>query len=288
MKILFRVEYLFFISLAFFIRILPRSIAYFVGRQMGLVWAIISRKRFQTAYDNISFAFPDYTKPQKIKMVYECFKNMALSGVDLFRLDLYTKSDFEALIDSEGKENIDKALLKSKSVIFMTAHLGFWESGAFVFPFLGIDANFIAKKVKNPLIDAYILKQRTCKGGDSIDKKNGIRKMLKTIQEDKSIAILIDQHIHKEEAVYVPFFGRNAYTSPIIVTLAAKKKLPIIPIFCYRQPQNRFKIVVHEPIIFEDDIDNGVTNTTYINKVIEDAIRKSPEQWMWIHRRWRD
>lgn len=255
---------------------------------MGLIWSIVSRKRFQVAFQNLTLAYPEFSKSQKNAIVKECFKNMALSGVDLFRLDLYTKTDFEKLIDFEGKENIETAFKQSKSVIFMTAHLGFWESGAFVFPFLGINANFIAKKIKNPLIDAYILKQRTCKGGDSIDKKNGIRKMIKTIQEDKSIAILIDQHIHKDEAVYVPFFGRNAYTSPIIVNLAVKKSLPIIPIFCYRIPNNRFKIVVQEPIFFKDDGNNGVTNTTQINQVIENAIRKSPEQWMWIHRRWRD
>lgn len=288
MKIKHRIEYILFICLAHIIRILPRDVAYFIGRFMGRLWSIVSRNRYQVAFQNLTFAFPEYSKTQKKSIVAKCFQNMALSGIDLFRLDLYNQFDFDHLIDFEGKDNLEIALKNNKSVIFMTAHLGFWESGAFVFPFLGIDANFIAKKIKNPLIDAYILRQRTSKGGESIDKKNGIRKMIKTIQEGKSIAILIDQHIHKDEAVSVPFFGRNAYTSPIIVNLAVKKKIPIIPIFCYREPKNRFRIVVHKPVYFEDDQNNGITNTAQISLIIESAIRRSPEQWMWIHRRWRD
>lgn len=255
---------------------------------MGYLWALISFKRYRIAFENLTFAFPEYSNSQKRSIAIKSFQNLALSGVDMYRMDLYTKSDFENLIDFEGKENIEKAFCKNKSAIFMTAHLGFWESGNFVLPFLGIAASVIAKKIKNPYIDAFILRQRTCQGLQSIDKKNSLRKMIKVLQEGKSIAILIDQHVQKDEAVFVPFFGRNAYTSPIVVNLAAKKKIPIIPIFCYRQPKNRYRIEIGEPIYFSEDKDKGITNTTAINLVIEKAIRKSPEQWMWIHRRWRE
>lgn len=286
-KISHRIEYLLFYSLAVFIRIMPRAMAYFLGRKLGLAWAFVSRKRFATAFQNLTFAFPEYSDAQKRKVIYECFQNLALSGVDLFRLDLYTKNDFETLFTIEGVENIEKYLQDKTSMIFMTAHLGFWESGAFAFSYFGIEANPVAKTIKNPLINDFIIKQRTFMGNEIIDKKNGIRKMLKTIQEKKSIAVLIDQHVHKEEAVYVPFFGRNAYTSPVIINLAAKKSLPFVPIFCYRVPNNKFRIVVHPPVLFNEDGDSGATNTTVVNKIIEDAIRVHPEQWMWIHRRWR-
>jgi KDO2-lipid IV(A) lauroyltransferase len=286
-KFLHRIEYLFFIILATFIRIIPRNLAYFFGRKLGLLWALISRKRFHTAFQNLSFAFPEYTNSQKKRITYACFQNMALSGVDLFRLDLYSKSEFERLFEVEGKNNLEIALKKQTSIVFMTAHLGFWESGAFVFPYFGLAANPITKTIKNPLINDYIIRQRSFMGNEVIDKKNAVRKMLKTIQEKKALGILIDQHIHKEEAVYVPFFGRNAYTSPVIINLAVKKGLPFVPIFCYREAKNRFKIIIHEPIFFEDDHNGGATNTALVNQIIENAIRKNPEQWMWIHRRWR-
>ncbi len=282
-----RFEFLLFYSLAVLIRIAPRSLAYFFGRKLGLLWAFVSRKRFHTAFQNLSFAFPEYSDAQKRKIIYKCFQNLALNGVDLFLLDLYSKSEFEKLFTIEGKENLEKALQMQQSNIFMTAHLGFWESGAFVFPYFGLEVNPVTKTIKNPLIDDYIIRQRTFMGNEVIDKKNAIRKMLKTIQAKKSIGILIDQHIHKEEAVYVPFFGRNAYTSPVIINLATKKGLPFVPIFCYREPNNRFKIVIHPPIVFKEYNDGGVNNTIAVNQIIENAIRISPEQWMWIHRRWR-
>ena len=169
----------------------------------------------------------------------------------------------------------------------MTAHLGFWESGAFIFPHLGIKVNPITKTIKNPLINDYIIRQRSFMGNEVIDKKNAIKKILKTVQEKKSIGLLIDQHVHKEEAVYVPFFGRCAYTSPVIINLATKKKLAFVPIFCYRESGNRFRVEILEPIFFKEDNNGGATNTSLVNKIIENAIRKSPEQWMWIHRRWR-
>jgi len=282
-----RIEYLLFYCLAIIIRIMPRATAYFLGRKLGLAWAFVSRRRFATAFQNLTFAFPEYSDAQKRKVIYECFQNLALSGVDLFRLDLYTKHDVETLFTIVGIENIEKYLQDKTSIIYMTAHLGFWESGAFVFAYLGAEVKPVTKTIKNPFINNFIIRQRTFMGNEVIDKKNGIKKMLKTIQDKKSIGILIDQHIHKEEAVYVPFFGRNAYTSPVIINLAAKKSLPFVPIFCYRIPNNKFKIVIHPPVIFKDDSDGGATNTTIVNKIIEDAIRVHPEQWMWIHRRWR-
>lgn len=284
---LYRIEYILFLAIASLIRYLPRSWAYSLGRFLGLLWANFAKKRFLTAYQNVEFAYPQLSKKEKLKIVYGCFKNMALSGVDQFCLDLYGKNELETLFDMEGEENLHRIQENHQSVIFLSAHLGFWESGSFVFPYYGLQVCLIAKKIKNPLIDAYIVKKRAANGVEMIDRRSGLRKMIKVLQDKKSLAIMIDQHIHKEEAVYAPFFGRNAYTSPIIVSLAAKKNLPIVPIFCYRQPKNRFKLVIHEPIYFEMDKDHGLTNTTQLNLIIENAIRKHPEQWMWLHRRWR-
>ena len=177
-----------------------------------------------------------------------------------------------------------------RGVLLATAHVGFWEVGTFFLPTLGFPCAFVAKKTKNPYINDYVVKMREHSGGQVIDAKKGARQIVKTLLEGNCVGVLIDHHIRKSEAVQVPFFGRPAWTTPIITQIAMKRDIPVVPIFIYRTPEFKYRTVISEPIMLAGEVtDEKVTaNTAQLTRIIEDAIRQEPSQWFWVHTRWKE
>ncbi|PCJ62113.1 MAG: hypothetical protein COA79_05340 [Planctomycetota bacterium] len=285
-KLNHKIEYFVFFFFAIFIRLIPRSLAYWFGRRTGSLAYIILKSRKHIALDNLRFAFPEKETSEIKLLCKECFKNLTLSMIDMFRLDLYSEKLCKEIMEIEGEEFLRKASSEKDGIIFLTAHIGFWEAGVFLFPRYGFKTNFVAKKIKNPLISEYIFEKRKMYDGDVIDKKNGLKKILKTLKNNDAIGVLLDQHAHTAESVTIDFFGRPANTSIGVIQIASKKQVPIIPVFCYRIPKNRFKVIVHKPIYLNSKV--GLEkNAEEINEIIENAIKEYPSQWMWIHKRWR-
>ena len=283
-------EYIPFITIATLVRALPRGIALALGRRLGALGRLLQPKRVAITDDNLRQALPELTESQRQELIREVFTNLGLGFIEMLRLDLFDgKYDLDRLFSIEGEEHLHTAMAMKRGCILLTGHLGFWEAGSFVFPVLGLPVAVVAKPMRNPLVDAYFRRLRQNYGAYLIDSKKGARRIFKALQQNHAVGILMDQHITQREAVAVPFFGRLAHTTPIIAQIAIKNRIPIVPAFAYRNADNSYRAVISPPFVLDGEAnqENILAATTRLTRCIEDAVRKEPGQWFWVHRRWR-
>ena len=284
------VENILFRAAAALLRALPRRLALAIGAGLGRLSRHLLGKRNRTARANLQQAFPEMDPAELDRTLARHFRHLGLSGVEMLLLDrLNDPAQFNHYVRVIGKEHLDQAAALGKGVILLTGHIGFWEIGAIVLPKLGFRADFVAKRMKNPIIDNYVQQIREQGGCQVLDAKRGARRIIKSLAEKHCVGILIDQHMTPKHAVQVPFFGRFAWTTPIITQIAMKQQVPIVPTFCWRTPDYRYEVEFQEPILLADDpAPEAVTaNTALLTACIETAVRRDLSQWFWVHRRWR-
>ena len=283
-------EYIPFIAIATIIHLLPRDAALALGRQLGTLARHLVPRRARIADDNLRHAFPEMPDAEREELVKQVYREMGHGFIEMLRLDKYKgKDDIEKFFTIEGLKHIREALELGRGCIILTGHVGFWEAGNFVFPTLGIPLGVVAKPMKNPLVDRYFRRMREASGTYIIDTHKGARKIFKALQNNHAVGILMDQHMPRRQAVRVPFFGRPAYTTPIIAQLAMKNQVPIVPAFSYLNNDNTYRAKVSPMFFLEKDLsDEGiVAGTALMTKKIEEGIREDVSQWFWVHRRWK-
>ncbi len=283
-------EYALFLSLVFVVKAMPRPLALRFGAWLGLLSQVLLPKRRKQAMENMRLAFPLMPEEELRKNVGEMFRHLGKSGIEMLLLDTFkTEKDLEKHFSFHGLEHLREAYKLNKGVFILTGHLGFWEVGTFFLPMLGCPADFVAKRMKNPHVGRYFQRLREAGGGKVLDAKHGARRIVKSLAENRAVAILLDQHTTPSAAVKVDFFGRPAHTTPIITQIAMKNGVPVVPSFSYRTKDNRYEIVF-EPMVLLDADRNPeavVRNTALLTSYIEEAVRRDITQWFWVHRRWR-
>lgn len=283
-------EYIPLLAIAHLVRLLPRSGALAFGRRLGTFAMRLQPKRVRIADDNLRHAFPEIPPRERQKIVRQVFGNLGLGFVEMLRLDMFDgKRDLDRLFTIEGAEHVHAALALGKGCLLLTGHIGFWEAGNFVLPSLGIPAGFVAKPMKNPLVDTYFKRLREHYGTYIIDSRKGARRIVRALQNNHLVGIVMDQHIARKEAVRVLFFGRPAYTTPIIAQIAMKHQVPVIAAFSYRNADNTYRIVISPHFFLTDDMSeaNILASTQLLTEKIEAGVRHDISQWFWIHRRWK-
>ena len=284
-----RLEYILFLPLSFFARILPRNLALWLGSQLGWLSQYLLPKRKQQAIENMRLAFPQMPEMDLRRNINEMFRHLGKSGMEMLQLEQFKSDEDLKFFTFHGLENLKEAHAQGKGLFILTGHLGFWEVGTFFLPKLGIPVDFVAKRMKNPYIDQYFKRLREAGGGRIIEAKHGARRIIKALGENRAVAILLDQHISPPAGVQVQFFGRPAYTTPIIPQIAMKQGTPIVPSFSYRRDDNHYDIYFEPMIILaqEPGEEAVLRNTQLLTDHIEAAVRKKITQWFWVHKRWR-
>ncbi len=284
-------EYIPFIITATIVRLLPRDAALALGRKLGKLGMLLQPKRVRIADKNLRHAFPEKTREELDALVKQVFSDMGVGLIEMVRLDLFDgKKDLKKLFTIEGEEYVREALKLEKGCILLTGHIGFWEAGNYVYPTLGFPIGIVAKPMRNPLVDSYFRRMREHYGGYVIDSFKGARRIFKALQQNHLVGILMDQHMPRSQsAVRVPFFGRPAYTTPIIAQIAMKYQVPIIAAFSYRKDDNTYLVKMSPHFFLDPEMteEGIVASTALLTKKIEDAIRHDVSQWFWVHRRWK-
>ncbi|APG28554.1 hypothetical protein A7E78_12295 [Syntrophotalea acetylenivorans] len=277
-----------FLPLYVLVRHLPRKAALWLGAGFGrLLGRFMSSKR-RIATNNMAKAFPELSEAELRQRINAMFVHIGKSVMEMLRLDLFRKTDLGDIFHVKGLENLQQAYDCNRGVIVLSGHVGFWEVGTFLFPMLGFPFDFVGKRMKNPLADRFITRLRESAGGRCIDSKSGARKVLKSLNEKRGVAVLIDQHRSSREGVAVPFFNRPAMTTPIISRLAMKYQIPVVPVFSYRTADDNYDVEIQPMFFLQDEPESSVEeNTALLTSIIEEAIRKDETQWLWLHRRWR-
>jgi KDO2-lipid IV(A) lauroyltransferase len=196
-------------------------------------------------------------------------------------------------IEVEGEENLRAARRLGRGVFLLSAHLGGWELGAIRAGMLGEPIAPVVRPLDNPLLERELSRRRTRFGNRPIAKRDAARDVLRALRRRETVAILIDQNVLPREAVFVPFFGRLAATTPALARFQLSTGAPVVPVFTWPQGGGRYRLVFEKPILAEEfegeaQREEAVRRATarYM-EVTEAAIRKNPAAWLWMHDRWR-
>ena len=248
------------------------------------------RKEREKAIGNLSVAFgKEKSQEEILRVCYKSFENLGKGLIEVLQFPKLTQENVDRVVTFQGKSNIDDALSKGKGVIILTAHFGNWELLGASLALSGYRTNFIVRPVRSPLMDEMITRNRENMGIRCIPRGASIKKALRCLKRNELLGILSDIDT-KVDGVFVDFFGRPAFTPSGPVSIALKTGATIIPVFIIRQNDDRHKIAIEEPLELEitgNRSEDILGNTARLTRLIESYIRKNPEQWIWIHERWK-
>ena len=254
-----------------------------------LFYYVSPRHRFITIH-NLKCAFPEKNMDEITNIAKGVYRTMGIVLADFFDIPFLTRENVRDLVDVEGLEHLEKALEKNKGVLLFGAHLGNWELAVIVISFLLKPMVVIYRPLDSPILDNLVEFVRSSTGNAPLPKERAMRQMIRGLRKNEIVGILIDQNMAWYEGVFVDFFGRPACTTNGLAALALYSEAPVIPGYIVRLQNGKYRIVLMKEmdvVRTGNDEEDIVTNTQNFTKVFEDVIRQYPDQWLWIHQRWK-
>lgn len=264
---------------------LPRPLAETAARALLRALALAVPRLRRTARRNLELAMPGLEPRRRERIVAEMFRSLARMAVVFARLPRLHRQNISELIRYDGFEHFERALARGRGVLFAAAHLGNWELSAYAHGLLAGPMDIVVRPLDNPLLDRLVERRRTLCGNRIIPKKDAARAVLRALRENRAVGILIDQNASAAEGVFVDFFGRKACASAAFVRLAARSGAAVIPGFAlWSEAEGRYVLRFYPPVEITGEVQR---DTQRLHALLESVIREHPEQWLWIHRRWK-
>jgi len=261
---------------------LPLPLAYGLARGYARILDLAIPRLRRSASQNLAFALPG---KNPIPVVDGVFRSIARLLVAFARFPSIRRDTIGRWIRCEGMEYYEDAKRKGRGVLFATAHFGNWELSAFAHALLAAPMNVVVRPLDNPLIDRLIERRRALSGNVPIFKKDYARAILKALAANEAVGILIDQNASLDTGVFVDFFGTPACAGAGFAKLAARSGASVIPGFAiWSDPEQRYVLRFYPPIAMTGDV---ARDTQALQSQLESVIREYPDQWLWIHRRWK-
>ena len=260
-----------------------------LGQVFGRVAYRLAGELRRTGEINLQLAFPEKTPEERRELLKGSFESLGR----VLGLFSHFGDPIESIMSGVEPMALERlqAAQKGRGVIFCTAHLGAWELTSFAVAHLGYPMSVIVRPIDNPKIEEMVDRYRTRTGNRTLDKFSAARSMVKTLRSGEFLGLLFDLNALENEAIFVNFFGVPASTNFMTAKLALRSDVPIIPVFApWDKTRQKFLLQVNEPIKFEssDDQEADVRElTTRLTQHFEDQIRRYPDQWLWIHKRWK-
>jgi Kdo2-lipid IVA lauroyltransferase/acyltransferase len=234
---------------------------------------------------NLGFAFPGQTEKEREQIISSVFHSIARLLVSLARFPDLDADNISSWIGYEGLENYLDAKRLNRGVLVATAHLGNWELSAFSHAFMTEHMHVMVRPLDNPLIDQLVEERRTLSGNLLIQKRDAARAVIKALRANEAVGILCDQNTTASEGVFVDFFGKQACASAAFVKLAHHSGAAVVPGFAiWDDSSRRYRLRFYPAIAMSGDV---AADTQSIHSLFERVIREYPDQWLWIHRRWK-
>jgi Kdo2-lipid IVA lauroyltransferase/acyltransferase len=270
---------------------LPRGVARSVAASFaGAVYAALPKLQ-RTAEFNLRLAFPDWDDARRKTVIRAMVRNLGWMAAEFARLPHYSKTNIEDVVVLDGHENFLEGQRRGKGVLYLTGHIGAWELSSFAHALYGFPLHYMARPLDNQRLDALVNNYRCLSGNRPIFKNESARTVLKILREAGTVGILADQNTMPEEGVFVDFFGKTACTTTGIARIALHTDAAVVPGYVFWDEGIRKYRLRFEPLVdlvrtgnSEQDI---LVNTQKFAKVIEGIIRRHPEQWVWVHARWK-
>lgn len=269
--------------------IFPMSAARAVGGGLGMLVYWLDARHRQTAIDNLRAAFPARSEAERRAIARGVFAHVGCLTLEVLRLGSMSPAVFDAHIDIEGDERVREAYRKGRGVIFISGHFGYWEMFALGYGGRFAPMSLVVRPLDNPWLDAVLSRTRAMTGNRSLARQGVVRRILRELAAGRGVAMLIDQHLHGPDALDVQFFGRTAKTTSAVAAIALRTGAAVVPVFALPLPGGRYRIVAEHPIDPPppEAPDREREFTQRCTDVLEMYVRRYPDLWLWMHRRWR-
>jgi KDO2-lipid IV(A) lauroyltransferase len=269
---------------------LPMTTVRAGGRFIGRLAYFATPRHRRIALENMVWAFPGRPAREGRRLVRAAFAHFGGLLFELIKFGTLSEDEMLAATEPEGEERARQAYAQGRGVLFFTGHFGYWEIHAITHALRMRPISALARPLDNVLLDSMLEQIRTRTGNAVIPRQGAVRRMLRELASGRGLAILIDQHLHSSDAIYVTFFGRPAATTSALAALALRTGAPVIPVFALPLPDGRYRLVYEPPVTppRADTPDAVREFTQRCTDVLEMYVRRHPELWLWMHRRWRD
>ena len=271
--------------------VLPRSLARAFGIGIGWVVYLLHVRLRQVGMRNLALAFPEKSARQRGRILRGEFTSLGRQLAEVCQIPKYTPENVDQVVVYEGFENYERARARGQGVLFLTAHFGGWELSAFTHSMHGHWMHVVVRPMDNPYLDRLIRNYRTMHGNKIVDKADFVRGLLAAMKAGEVVGILMDTNMTPPQGVFVDFFGIPACTASGLARIALRTDAAVVPGFTIWDPALRKYRLRFDPAVelirtghLEADI---VANTQQFTRIIEDYVRRYPEQWLWVHRRWK-
>ena len=273
------------------VRLLPRRVARAIGAAIGAIaFRVLGRLR-RVGIRNLELAFPEMTAADRETTLRSEYRNLGFLLAEFCKMPDYTPEAASRFIRYEGLENYLAARERGKGVLVLTGHLGAWELSSFYHSLMGMPMGMVIRRLDNPLVDAFVNRIRCLHGNRVIHKDDFARGLIASMRAGETVGILMDTNMTPPQGVFVPFFGVLACTASGMARIAAKTGAAVVPGFLLWEESEQ-KYVLHfgkelEVARTGDAEQDALTNTASFTAAMEGYIRQYPEQWLWLHRRWK-
>jgi len=269
---------------------MPLRAALRIGASLAVCFSWCAGRLRHTGERNLEIAFPELSIGERRLLLRRTFGNLGrLLGV----FSQFTKQPENLLeiVDRDGFEYLAAAKQAGRGIILFTGHVGAWELSSFALSLFGHPLSFLVRRIDNPKIEAMIDRARTHLGNRTIDKRSAAREMMEILRAGETLGILVDLNTLDREGIFVDFFGRPASTTFMVAKLALRTGAAVLPVFApWDKERGCFLLKVDPPLLIErtgNEQEDVRRLTQQYTRIVEDYVRRYPDQWLWIHRRWK-
>ena len=272
------------------VRTLPRPVNVLIGKTLGYTFYALDRQHRRLTIENLAAAFPNRSPAELRAIARGVFGHFGSLLTEILRFSGLSHEQMLASVEFEGTERVTQAHAQGKGAIFITGHFGYWELQALAHALRMPPTSVVVRALDNPKLNRWLEDVRTSTGNSVIHRRGGLRRILRALADNRSVAVLIDQHINTADAVVVDFFDRPAATTSAVAALALRTGAPVIPVFAVPMKNGRYRMIYEHPVEPPpaDSPDALREFTQRCTDVLEMYVRRYPHLWLWMHRRWRD
>jgi Kdo2-lipid IVA lauroyltransferase/acyltransferase len=271
--------------------LLPRSVARAVGASVGaLAYRLLGRLR-KTGLRNLKVAFPEKSDAERERILRRLYRNLGWLLAEFCQMAKYTPQNTGRFLHYEGLENYMEARERGRGVLIVTGHLGAWELSSYYHSLMGYPMSIVIRRLDNAKVDRLVNEIRCLHGNRVVHKDDFARGLLGAMRYGETVGILMDTNMTPPQGVFVPYFGRLACTASGLARVALKTGAAVLPGFMvWEEAERKYVLRFGEEISLNatgDDEADALANTAKLTAVIEEYVRRYPEQWLWVHRRWK-
>lgn len=265
----------------------PHAWARILGRGLGWSAYYVLKERRRITLANLAAALPDIDAATRARIAQSCFAHFGATCCEVVSAARYGAEHMDTYFNIEGEEHLHRAIAAQRGVFLMTGHLGAWELAAYPLGLRLERLDIVARPPDNPWIAAELARCRERINNRLIPKRGAVPRVLQAIRDHSAVAMVIDSRAGNS-GMRLPFLGRSAWFHSVMATIAVRRRIPILPVFCRPQGNAGYRLIIRPPI--EADGTDEAAEQALMQRclnIIEEEIRRTPGQWLWMHDLWR-